>query len=409
MRKIVMSGVVALAAVLGGAIPAATASAAVRPTAANAATLPSTVRPLASIEGAAYFLGDRISCGSATTCLAVGANLNSSSETPTAEALSGSKWKSVPVRLPKGADGAGLTGVSCKAATYCLVLGEYSTSAGATLGFALTWNGSALTPVAAPPLPAGGLMALNAISCAAVKSCVVVGTSVGTNGTTIDTFADTWNGSKWTQVKTATNAVVLDQYTAMHCFSSKDCVAAGTAYSATGASTVRVATWNGKTWTAEKAVTPAGQNIIVGDLSCGSAKSCTLVGMSLNNAATSAFGFLEVWNGKTWSEVKWTGAKGDTLTDVIGVSCTSATNCMAVGAAGTSKSGVAAALSWNGKKWTALGVPAPAKGDSSDFEGVSCPKAGDCVAIGQVGKSGGTTSSPIAGYWNGKSWKLAAA
>jgi hypothetical protein len=407
VRKIVMSGVVALAAVLGGAIPAATASAAVRPTAAAAAALPATVRPLASIESAAFFLGSRISCGSATACLAVGANVTNSSETSLAEALSGTKWKSVSVKLPKGADSAGLTGVSCKAATYCLVIGEYSTSAGAQLAFALTWNGSVLTPVAAPPVPAGGLLTLNAISCVAVKSCVAVGTSVTNSGT--DTFTDTWNGSKWTEVKAVTKGIMLDEFSAMHCFSSKDCVAAGVAYSETGATTVLVATWNGKTWTPEKAVTPAGQMIIVGDLSCGSAKSCALVGMSMNNAATSAFGFLEVWNGKTWSETKWTGAKGDTLTFTIGVSCTSAANCMAVGAAGTSKSGAAAALSWNGKKWTALTVPGPAKGDSSDFEGVSCPKAGDCVAIGQAGKTNTTNTSQLAGSWNGKSWKLAAA
>jgi hypothetical protein len=407
VRKIVMSGAVALAAVLGFMLPAASASAAVRPTAASAA-LPSTVRPLASIESGAFFLGSRISCGSATNCLTVGANLNSSSETPTAEALSGTKWRSVPVKLPKGADGAGLTGVSCKAATYCLVIGDYSTSAGAQLAFALTWNGSALTPVAAPPVPAGGLLALNAISCAAVKSCVVVGTSIGAGAsTTVDTFVDTWNGSKWTEVKTAPK-VVLDEFTAMHCFTSKDCVAAGDADAETGATTVLVATWNGKTWTPEKAVTPAGQVVVTG-LSCGSAKSCALVGGSLNNSATRGFGFLEVWNGKTWSETKWTGAKGDTLAIVFDVSCTSATDCMAVGAAGSSKSGGAAAVSWNGKKWTALTVPGPAKGDSSTFEAVSCPKASDCVAIGEVGKSGGTTTSPIAGYWNGKSWKLAAA
>jgi hypothetical protein len=397
--------------VAGGAIPAATASAAALPAAASAAAPSATVRPLVTIESGAFFLGSRISCGSATTCLAVGANLTSSAETPTAEALSGTKWKSVAVKLPKGAEGAALAGVSCKAATYCLAIGDYSTSAGAQLSFANSWNGSALTAVTAPPLPAGGLISLNAVSCVAVKSCVVVGTSIGAgvSSTTIDTFTDTWNGSKWTKVTTATKAVALDMFTAMHCFSSKNCVAAGTSYLETGKTTVLVATWNGKTWTAEKAVTPAGQEIIVADLSCGSATSCALVGLSANNEVTSGFGFLEVWNGKTWGESKWTGAKGDTLAFPSGVSCTSATDCVAVGAAGTSKSGGAAALSWNGKKWTALTVPGPAKGDSSNFEAVSCPKASDCVAVGDTGKSGGTITSPIAGYWNGKAWKLAAA
>jgi hypothetical protein len=41
---------------------------------------------------------------------------------------------------------------------------------------------------------------------------------------------------------------------------------------------------------------------------------------------------------------------------------------------------------------------------------VSCPKVGDCVAIGNTGAV--TASSPLgqlSGYWNGKTWKLSAA
>jgi len=104
----------------------------------------------------------------------------------------------------------------------------------------------------------------------------------------------------------------------MHCFSSKACVAAGDGYSDTGKTTVLVASWNGKTWTPEKAVTPAGQNVIVSGLSCVSATSCALAGFTANNAGTSAFGFLEVLTGKTWREVKWTGTKGDTMAFVLG-------------------------------------------------------------------------------------------
>ena len=40
---------------------------------------------------------------------------------------------------------------------------------------------------------------------------------------------------------------------------------------------------------------------------------------------------------------------------------------------------------------------------------VSYPKAGDCVAIGEVGPVSGATASSLAAYWDGKSWKLAAA
>jgi hypothetical protein len=417
-----MAGAVTLAVVLSGTIPAAAASAApavsVASTAATAirlpAALPGTMRPRALVTTAGFALGNRISCGSPTACLAVGANTNNNTgaTTPLAEALSGKKWKSVSVKTPAGAANAtALAGVSCKTANYCLVVGDYATSTAAR-PYALTWNGSTLTPISAPPVPKGGqLFAIASDSCVAVKKCVVVGSALVPGATiAFRLFTDTWNGAKWTEATAASpSGSALPDLTALHCFSTTSCVAAGTAFATSGATSVLVATWNGKTWTREKATTPAGALVLVNDLSCVSAKSCAAAGMSTNSAGTSAYGFLLVWNGKAWSESKYQGPKGDTVAFVLGVSCVSASNCVAVGAAGTSKTGAAAALSWNGKSWTALKVPAPAKGDTSDFEGVSCPKAGDCVAVGEGGPENTTKPSQLAGYWNGKSWQLAAA
>jgi hypothetical protein len=409
-----MTGAVALVAVLGGIIPVASADAAVLPRAVPART----AQPQATIVSS-LTAGSRISCVSTTACLAVGSDTDSAGSTaPTAEALHGTKWKSVSVKIPKGAAGTALTDVSCKSASYCLAVGMYANSDDDQFPYALTWNGTALTPITAPPAPKGDTLAgLNAVSCVAVKHCVVVGTSASDTVTgdsisaSVKVFTDTWNGSTWKSVTTAApKGSFLYVFSAVRCFSLTDCAAAGENITLSGASTVVAATWNGKTWAAQKAVTPAGgEEAFVNDLSCASAKSCAMAGFTSNASGNSGFGFLETWNGKTWSEVKWAPAKGQTETGVLGVSCVSAANCMAVGAAGTSKTFAAAARSWNGKTWTALKVPGPAKGDSSDLEGISCPKAGDCVAIGEVGKSGASTTSPLAGYWNGKAWRVAAA
>jgi hypothetical protein len=410
-----MAGAVVLAVVVGGTIPAAAASAA---PGAPSASIPGTVRPQAGISSLSISFGTKVSCGSSTACLAVGNNTNNSTgdSTPIAEALSGTKWKSVPVKTPKAASTVSLSGVSCKAASYCLVVGDYTTTA-SDLPYVLTWNGSTLTPITAPPQPKGGqLYAIGAVSCVAVKKCVVFGLSLIPGATVaFRVFTDTWNGSKWTEVTSASPAgSAIPDLTALHCLSTTSCVVAGTAFSTgDGSPSVLVAAWNGKTWTRQKAATPAGELVLVNDLSCVSTTSCAAVGLSLNVSASgdssSGFGFLMNWNGKAWSEVKWQGPKGDTEALVLGVSCVSASNCMAVGAAGTSKSGAAAALSWNGTKWTAVSVPAPAKGDTSEFAGVSCPKTGDCVATGEVGPNSASTPAQLAGYWNGKAWKLAAA
>ena len=84
MRKIVISGLVAVAAVLGSAVPAVTASAATAGTRATAvpavtarlatAAGPATLaRPATVISADLAAMGDKISCASPTACLAVGA------------------------------------------------------------------------------------------------------------------------------------------------------------------------------------------------------------------------------------------------------------------------------------------------------------------------------------------------
>ena len=51
------------------------------------------------------------------------------------------------------------------------------------------------------------------------------------------------------------------------------------------------------------------------------------------------------------------------------------------------------------------------QGKSSAFSDVSCPKAGDCVAIGESGdfnlNTATVTPRQLGGTWNGKIWKTA--
>ena len=52
---------------------------------------------------------------------------------------------------------------------------------------------------------------------------------------------------------------------------------------------------------------------------------------------------------------------------------------------------------------------APAKGKASVFNSVTCLTATDCVAVGQVGPSKTTNGTGLSGFWNGKSWRLVTA
>ena len=167
MRKIVMSGLVAAAALLGCAGPAfagtgtagtvTPATAAAGGKTAEAAFLQAiaarypagsaagriaasslgrlaAARPQASTPNIDETVGTGISCASPTACLSVGIheveNSKSQSFTAFAARLHAGTWKAVPVKAPKGAKFSLLDGVSCKAATYCLVLGEALTNTG---------------------------------------------------------------------------------------------------------------------------------------------------------------------------------------------------------------------------------------------------------------------------------------
>ena len=418
VRRIVMTGLVATAAVLGSVVPAVSATAATRPAPATVARLASPAAGSAgTVSVAIDSIGDRISCASPTACLAVGMQTDSSGDqtAPVAEALHGTAWKSVAVKEPKGATDAALTGVSCKAATYCLAVGAYADQAGNTHPAAWTWNGTTLTLVTAPPMPSGSdLTALAAVSCVAVKSCVAIGSAFGSSGNGFQLIW-TWNGRSWAR-KTATAGAkgTEAQVTAAHCFSLTSCVVAGTTTPVSGTTfteSLLLATWNGKAFTPQQAGAVSLDFGIVADVSCSSPAHCAMVGtnLGLSGKTTTMTGFAEVWNGTAWTATKWTGPKGATIAALFGVSCTTATSCVAVGLTGSQKTGHAAALSFNGTKWSVLTVPSAGSGIITAFEGVSCPKTGDCVAIGRYGKSNATAGKPLAGYWNGKAWRLKAA
>src|SRR5271165_1730041 len=335
VHRIALSGLIALAAVLGSTMPAAAAS-----------------TPSSTPVSAALVLSGRISCGSPKSCLAVGATLRSSNTSTIVNAWNGTTWKSFSVHAPKGASFVGLSGVSCKSRAYCLLAGDYVTSpqSGAFRPFALTWNGTSLRRAPAPPLPKGVTNAtLNSVSCVAVRSCVAVGTLYAS---TIRTLVETWNGTKWTLHTPPDPAgTMLVQTNSVSCLSLTRCVLAGVTVSAAMANTgVFIASWNGKTLKRQKVPLPAGaSNPILADVSCASAARCAAVGDEINVSSPSAvvtgFAFTEVWNGAAWHVTKIARPKGITVDLLFGVSCTSARHCVATGGAGTASTGHATALS----------------------------------------------------------------
>jgi hypothetical protein len=144
-------------------------------------------------------------------------------------------------------------------------------------------------------------------------------------------------------------------------------------------------------------------------VSCPSANDCVALGINENAADTAKGGgaLIQTWNGKTWTSVAPKAPKGALSATLLGVSCPTVKSCVAVGLyLDSGGAGVPLAETWNGKTWTATSVPAAGKGKASLFSEVSCPAAGGCAAVGQLGPYNSDEGSGLAGSWNGKSWKL---
>lgn len=400
-----IAGLAALAVISGGTLLVAACTARAPVTTGLASAAAATFSPP---------LPSAISCGSVRSCLAVGDDSTDYTGNEKLLSWNGSTWKALTVPVPQGVAAVGLTAASCESAGFCLAVGNTipNLTADITGMYAVSWNGTKLKITATAPVPPGySSAAFSAVSCLTARDCVAPGYATNAAGNTVD-FAETWNGSTWTLHVIAQPTGTHLAFDAISCVSATYCVLAGDnglgAVASAYVGTAYAGVWNGKSLTAQNVPVPAKASTGLTGVSCVSKSRCAAAGFGLTSAAgTRGFGITETWNGKVWKPAEVPTPEGQTLVRLDDVSCAAATACTAVGMTGFAGNR-AEAFFYNGKTWVRQVVPNPGDGKVDEFEGVSCPKASDCVAIGEVWNAAGATSA-LAGYWNGRAWKLAAA
>jgi hypothetical protein len=153
--------------------------------------------------------------------------------------------------------------------------------------------------------------------------------------------------------------------------------------------------WNGTTWTIQP-TNPAfsSSNVLFNGVSCTSATSCLAVG------GVSGFAVSELWNGKTWNLLPALLKPGPAVFSTLNsVACRSASECMAVGSY-TDGSNVQHTLAylWNGSFWALQVTQDPFGATVDSLNSVSCASATSCLAVGENGKNALSES------WNGTRW-----
>ena len=324
-------------------------------------------QPVATDTGS---LLDAISCVSSSFCMAVGDIYAAPSDQPLAERWNGKQWLVSPTPSQGSSVVSQLRAVSCRTSKFCMAVGQTSSSKG-TSNYALRWNGSKWTKL---PQALGGAT-LYSVSCWSSSACIAVGWGATTTGNF--GAAQYWNGKSWKVMSkvTPSGGYLLN---GVSCVTSPslECVAAGTRIVSTG-DQAYIDVWHNGKWVGKAQSTTSG--IILEAVSCVTGKVCEAVG-------SGAAWFAERWNGTKWS-LQSTPSPGVTQNVLWGVSCAGPSFCVAVGNQlvpspdpETPYFNTAVEV-FTGGTWVSDEVPSP--GVQSTLSGVSCASASACMAAGQ--------------------------
>jgi hypothetical protein len=233
------------------------------------------------------------------------------------------------------------------------------------------------------PAPSGQLIG---VSCPAPSACMAVG----------DSGAEAWNGTAFTSEPTPSPGGSLQsRLNSVSCMSVASCDAVGWYQDSAGNVETLAETWDGMSWAIQTTPNPPETNSMpmLNSVSCSSPTNCTAVG-SYSNAGNQAM-LVEQWNGTSWSIQATPTVAGGSTSELEGVSCTSAAMCIAVGseANGTAE----LALLWNGVTWSIMSTPT--SGTARLF-GVSCTSAMACTTVGD------DSSGTHAERWDGTAWAI---
>jgi hypothetical protein len=242
------------------------------------------------------------------------------------------------------------------------------------------------------------------VSCATAKSCMAVGFYTAPN---VDkTLTESWNGSAWKVVPSPSPGGVWNFLYDVDCRTATSCTAVGRYENDSGVNRTLIESWDGSAW----ALVPSPNNgtapNILNGVSCASASFCVAVGKAQTGGYDRTV--VETWNGSAWKITSSPnrGKFGNGLSDV---DCASAKSCIAVGAS-VDVHGFARTLAetWNGATWQI--VVTPDNGSTGNaLTGVSCGSAKSCHAVGTYGAgANGKSGVPhtLVESWDGSAWSL---
>ena len=293
-----------------------------------------------------------------------------------------------------------LNSVSCVSSSDCWAVGYYSTNTGSYNQTLIEeWNGTGWSIVTSPDTSTTQNNVLQGVSCTSATSCMAAGWY--SNGSYDQTLIEEWNGTGWSIVTSpSTSTAAYNYLEGVTCVSASDCWAVGFYYN--GAYQTLIEQWNGTSWGIVTSPNPGAGDYLYG-VTCVSSSDCWAVGIYDTGSGTVDQTAILSYNGTSWGIVSSPNATTSANNVFRGVSCTSSSDCMAVGYYSNGSYWQTLIEQWNGTSWSIVTSPNTSTTESNQLIGVSCVSSSDCMAVGYLT---GTYNQTLVEEWNGTSWSI---
>lgn len=389
-----------LVTVAGAALVAAVSIAPVAGAEASPTARIWTVQPSPNPTGALASGLQAVSCSGPGSCVAVGSSSYPSghqipSQLALAERLSDGRWTVVSTPTIGGATSSVLSGVSCPVAVFCVAIGsvQFKAPHRSPELLAETWNGTSWSGKILPDPPSGTEPGLTAVSCAAKRACVAVGSYINNKTGTYRPLAERLDGSAWSVVPAPVpphggGATGNSEFSDVDCPATTRCEVVGNVGYNDTLQSVFAYGLSGATWTYQPQVNPGPDPGNSDDaVSCSDAVACTSVG---SVQIVGELALAEYWDGSTWLRQVTPAPVNRPDTALYGVSCDGSSSCVAVGESyrvdqknGHLIDGRVMGEVWNGRTWS-QSPPVVPSGVSAGLRGISCPSPTACIAVGDA-------------------------
>ena len=292
---------------------------------------------------------------------------------------------------------------SCTSSTFCMAIGDYNVGRHTPALSEVLKAGRWVARSVPSPVHGRDLFA-NEVSCASPAHCLFVGDHSARQQGPETNLAEAWNGSSW-RIVTATNppGMAFSLLTDVACPTVSFCLAIGQAGRGSNGQDTAYTWKSGRTWRQISVPRPRrSRSSDLSGLACFNASNCMAVG-NWTNPRGRELAFAVRWHDGHWKLLAARSIRGQQFTSFQAVSCAAATRCVAVGYTEDKTRGAffhAFAETWNGSTWRISTVRRP----PSLFLGASCPAPDRCFASGYTFPSKNTFAHPLIETWNGRFW-----